>query len=74
MAASFLGAAEDAFDVHLVPEAHHVGGFGQLLAGLLPGRQRYPVSGSVKAFARVSHTGSRSLGVASWSWAGHHTW
>ena len=39
VAAGFFGAAQDAFDVHLGAEADDVGGFGQLLTGLVPGRQ-----------------------------------
>ncbi len=38
VAASFLSAAEDAFDVDLLPEADHVGGFGEACTGLFPGR------------------------------------
>ncbi len=38
MATSFFGATQDAFDVHLGAEADDVGGFGQLFAGLFPGR------------------------------------
>ena len=40
MASGFFGAAQDAFDVHLLPEAHHMRRLGQLLAGLFPGRER----------------------------------
>jgi hypothetical protein len=37
---SFPGATQDALDVHLGAEPDNVGGFGQLLTGLFPGRQR----------------------------------
>jgi hypothetical protein len=37
VAASFLGAAQDALDVHLCPEADDVGGFGQFFTRLFPG-------------------------------------
>jgi hypothetical protein len=42
MAARFLTTPKNALDVHLLPETHHVGGFGQPFAGLLPARQRHP--------------------------------
>jgi hypothetical protein len=42
VAASFFSAAEDALDVHLGAEAHHMRGLGQILACLFPGRQRRP--------------------------------
>ena len=42
MAAGFFGAAQDAFDVYLGAEPDHVGGFGQFLTRLVPGRQRRP--------------------------------
>jgi hypothetical protein len=41
VATGFLGAAEDAFDVHLRSESDHVCGFGELLACLFPGGQRF---------------------------------
>jgi hypothetical protein len=40
--AGFLAAAEDAFDVHLRPEPHHVRRLGQLGACLLERGQRRP--------------------------------
>ena len=60
MASSFFGTAEDAFDVHLGPEVDHVCGFGQLVQACSQVANGAPVSGSVKAFSRVSHTGSLS--------------
>ena len=60
VAARFLSTTENALDVDLLTEAHHVGGLGQRFAGLLPARQRHPSGRSVKARARESHTGSRS--------------
>jgi hypothetical protein len=56
----FLGAAEDALDVHLRSEAHDVRGLGQLRAGLVPGgladhrRYRLGVDGCVSLCARRS--------------------
>jgi hypothetical protein len=38
VASCFFGAAEDAFDVDLLPEVDDVGGFGEVLAGLVEGR------------------------------------
>jgi hypothetical protein len=57
VASCFFGAAEDAFDVDLLSEADDVGGFGEVLAGLVPARQGVPVWGSVKVLAWVSQTG-----------------
>jgi hypothetical protein len=36
MAAGFLGAAQDAFDVHLCPKSDHVRGLSEIRAGLFP--------------------------------------
>jgi hypothetical protein len=40
MSAGFLGATQDALDVHLFPEPHDVRGLGQFLTRLVPGGQR----------------------------------
>ena len=72
--ARFLSTPENAFDVHLFPEAHHVGRFGQSLAGLFPTRQRHPGGRVGESPCPGVPYREPIVGVADWSWAGHHTW
>ena len=60
VATGFFGAAEDALGVHLRPESDDVRRFGQVRAGVIPGREWRAGVGSVNALAWVSQTGSRS--------------
>jgi hypothetical protein len=60
VATSFLGATEDALDVHLGAEPDHVGGFGEVVARLLPRRQWLVSVGVGEGFGRMSQTGRRS--------------
>lgn len=60
VAASFLGATQDSFDMDLGAEADDVRWFGQFFAGLLPGGQWCFSVWVVKVFARGSQIGSCS--------------
>ena len=60
VAAGFFGAAEDALDVDLVPKRTTCAGSVRSSHAWSQVGSGVPVSGSVKALARVSQTGSRS--------------